>query len=162
MLPYSPPTLPASEAERLEQWWQFDVLLNGLTHWGVLGVFVVNHALQTTGMADAAVQSLQAQGIRLSEPGTLMVVALGLSNLVSNVPAVMLLLPHLGDDPVRAGTLLALVSTFAGNLLLIGSIANLIVADIAAREGIVLDGKRHLSVGLPVTLLSVGVVALWI
>lgn len=138
----------------------------GLVDWPLLllfmGLFIVNHALQTTGMAEAAVQSLQAQGIRLSEPGTLMVVAVGLSNLVSNVPAVMLLLPHLGDDPVRTGTLLALVSTFAGNLLLIGSMANLIVADIAAREGILLDGKRHLAVGLPVTVLSVGVVALWI
>jgi len=81
-----------------------------------------------------------------------------LSNLVSNVPAVMLLLPHLGADPQQAGTQLALVSTFAGNLLLVGSIANLIVADLAAREGITLDWRRHALTGVPVTLLSLGVV----
>jgi Na+/H+ antiporter NhaD/arsenite permease-like protein len=138
----------------------------GLVDWPLLllfmGLFVVNHALQRTGMAHAAVGALQAQGLELSDPTTLMGLTVGLSNLVSNVPAVMLLLPHLGSDPVRTGTLLALVSTFAGNLLLIGSIANLIVADIAAREGIVLDGRRHLAVGLPVTVLSLGVAALWV
>ena len=50
------------------------------------------------------------------------------------------------------------MSTFAGNLLLVGSIANLIVADLAAREGIVLDWKRHVVTGLPVTLMSLAVV----
>ena len=50
------------------------------------------------------------------------------------------------------------MSTFAGNLLLVGSIANLIVADLAAREGIALDWKRHALTGVPVTLLSLGVV----
>ena len=51
-----------------------------------------------------------------------------LSNLVSNVPAVMLLLPH-ATHPL-AGPVLALASsTLAGNLLIVGSIANIIVVD---------------------------------
>ena len=60
-----------------------------------------------------------------------------------------------------AGVMLALVSTFAGNLLLVGSIANLIVADLARQQGIVIDARRHAVIGVPVTLLSLGVVWIW-
>lgn len=123
-----------------------------------IGLFIVNHAFEQTGLAAQAVAWLATQGVHLTDPGTLLVLGTVLSNLVSNVPAVMLLLPHLGADPQQAGAQLALVSTFAGNLLLVGSIANLIVADLAAREGIVLDWKRHVVTGLPVTLMSLVVV----
>lgn len=134
----------------------------GFVDWQLLllfiGLFVVNHAFGQTGLAGEAVAWLAAQGVHLTDPGALLVLGTVLSNLVSNVPAVMLLLPHLGADPQPAGVLLALVSTFAGNLLLVGSIANLIVADLAAKEGIVLDWKRHLLTGLPVTFASLLVV----
>lgn len=123
-----------------------------------IGLFIVNHAFEQTGLAAQAVAWLATQGVHLTDPGPLLVLGTVLSNLVSNVPAVMLLLPHLGADPQQAGAQLALVSTFAGNLLLVGSIANLIVADLAAREGIVLDWKRHVVTGLPVTLMSLAVV----
>lgn len=138
----------------------------GFVDWPLLllfiGLFVVNHAFGQTGLATEAVQWLALRGVHLSEPGVLLVLGTLLSNLVSNVPAVMLLLPHLGADPQQAGLLLALVSTFAGNLLLVGSIANLIVADLAAREGIVLDWRRHILTGLPVTLASLAVVWGWL
>lgn len=137
----------------------------GLVDWPLLllfmGLFVVNHAMAQTGMAADAVQWLDARGVALADPGTLLVVGVTLSNLVSNVPAVMLLLPHLGEATEVTGTLLALVTTFAGNLLLVGSIANLIVVDLAARHGIVIDWRRHLAVGLPVTLMSLAVVWGW-
>ena len=123
-----------------------------------IGLFVVNHAFEQTGLAAQAVAWLATQGVHLTDPGALLVLGTLLSNLVSNVPAVMLLLPHLGADPQQAGAQLALVSTFAGNLLLVGSIANLIVADLAAKEGITLDWKRHAVTGLPVTLMSLAVV----
>ncbi|MGM9426991.1 anion transporter [Hydrogenophaga sp. MI9] len=134
----------------------------GFVDWPLLllfiGLFVVNHAFAQTGLATEAVAWLGAQGVHLSEPGALLVVGTLLSNLVSNVPAVMLLLPHLGADPAAAGVRLALVSTFAGNLLLVGSIANLIVADLAAKEGVVLDWKRHVITGVPVTVVSLAAV----
>ena len=69
-----------------------------------------------------------------------------LSNLVSNVPAVMLLLPA-AQGP-HAGATLALVSTLAGNLLIVGSIANIIVVDAARKCGIVIDWKTHARVGI--------------
>ncbi len=134
----------------------------GFVDWQLLllfvGLFVVNHAFEQTGLPAQTVQWLAAQGVHLHEAGPLTVAGVLLSNLVSNVPAVMLLLPHLGLDPQQAGVRLALVSTFAGNLLLVGSIANLIVADLAAREGVVFDWKRHAITGLPITFASVAVV----
>lgn len=134
----------------------------GLVDWSLLllfiGLFVVNAAMQQTGMAGEAVRWLGEHGIVLTDPGVLLVLGTALSNLVSNVPAVMLLLPHLGTEPGQAGVMLALVSTFAGNLLLVGSIANLIVADLAARQGVRIDWRQHAAVGLPVTLLTLAVV----
>ena len=137
----------------------------GLIDWPLLllfmGLFVVNHAFETTGLAAQAVAWLGTQGVHLADPGPLLVAGAVLSNLVSNVPAVMLLLPHLGGSGEQAGVMLALVTTFAGNLLLVGSIANLIVADLARQQGIVIDWKRHAITGIPVTLLTLGVVWGW-
>jgi Na+/H+ antiporter NhaD/arsenite permease-like protein len=137
----------------------------GLVDWPLLllfmGLFVVNHALASTGLAAQAVAWLGTQGVHLADPGPLLVAGVALSNLVSNVPAVMLLLPHLGSNPGEAGVLLALVSTFAGNLLLVGSIANLIVADLAAKQGIAIDWKQHARTGLPVTLATLAVAWVW-
>lgn len=137
----------------------------GFVDWQLLllfiGLFVVNHAFETTGLAAEAVAWLATQGVHLTEPGALLVLGVALSNLVSNVPAVMLLLPHLGANANEAGMMLALVSTIAGNLLLVGSIANLIVADLAAKEGIALDWKQHAVTGIPVTLATLAVVWGW-
>jgi Na+/H+ antiporter NhaD/arsenite permease-like protein len=136
----------------------------GFVDWPLLvlfiGLFVVNHAFDATGLAAQAVVWLGGQGMQLSDPGTLLLVGAGFSNLVSNVPAVMLLLPHIkGFD---MGATLALVSTFSGNLLLVGSIANLIVVDLAQREGVLIDWRTHARVGVPVSLLTLAVLWLWV
>nr|WP_316639901.1 SLC13 family permease [uncultured Roseateles sp.] len=124
-----------------------------------MGLFVVNHALELTGLSARGVAALAHSGVDLSQPAPLFVSTLLLSNLVSNVPAVMLLLP-LAKEP-WGGPLLALVSTLAGNLLLVGSIANLIVVDAARRQGINIDWRMHARVGVPVALLSLVVTAAW-
>lgn len=139
----------------------------GFVDWELLvmfmGLFVVNHAFEQTGLAAEAVAALAAQGIHLGQTGPLFAAGLLLSNLVSNVPAVMLLLPHVqGPGAAGAGLTLALVTTLAGNLLLVGSIANLIVADLATRQGIAIDWKTHARIGVPVTLLTLAVVAGWL
>ena len=135
----------------------------GFVDWPLLllfiGLFIVNHAFESTGLAAQAVAWLAAHGLALDAPGVLLVVGVALSNLVSNVPAVMLLLPHL--QGFEAGLVLALVSTFAGNLLLVGSIANLIVADLAARDGVAIDWRAHAALGVPVTLASLAVLGGW-
>lgn len=139
----------------------------GLIDWELLvlfmGLFVVNQALERSGLTAQAMQALMARGIDLADTATLFGATLVLSNLVSNVPAVMLLLPAAaGTDAVHAGTVLALVSTLAGNLLIVGSIANIIVVDAARRRGIVIDWVRHARTGVPVTLASLAVAALWL
>ena len=136
----------------------------GFVDWELLvlfiGLFVVNHAFETTGLAAQAVVWLAAQGVHLVDPGPLFVAGLALSNLVSNVPAVMLLMPHLSGP--ESATLLALVSTFAGNLLLVGSIANLIVVDLAKKNGIEIDWRGHARIGVPVTLATLAITGFWI
>jgi len=129
----------------------------GLVDWELLvlfiGLFVVNHAFQATGLA---AQALAALG---TGAGSLFVATLVLSNVVSNVPAVMLLLPA-ATEPF-AGPMLALVSTLAGNLLIVGSIANIIVVDAARRRGVEIDWRRHALTGVPVTLASLAVAGAW-
>jgi Na+/H+ antiporter NhaD/arsenite permease-like protein len=87
-----------------------------------------------------------------------------LSNLVSNVPAVILLEPlvhDLGGDE-RLWLLLALSSTFAGNLTLVGSVANVIVAEKAHAEGVRLGFWEYLIVGLPLSLAAGLLGTLWL
>ena len=137
----------------------------GLVDWELLvlfmGLFVVNHALEQTGLTRQAVAWLGAQGVDLARPAPLFVAILGLSNLVSNVPAVMVLMPLAGPGD-HVGLTLALVSTLAGNLLIVGSIANIIVVDAAARCGITIDWRRHARTGVPVTLVTLAVAAGWL
>ncbi|MFL6582604.1 MAG: anion transporter [Burkholderiales bacterium] len=138
----------------------------GLVDWQLLvlfmGLFIVNHALDKTALVHQAVEHMSALGMDLHEPLPLFIASFVLSNIVSNVPAVMLLLPvathHL------AGPLLALASTLAGNLLIVGSIANIIVVDAARRRGLAIDWRRHARTGIPVTLATMAIAwgYLWI
>ena len=61
-----------------------------------------------------------------------------------------------------SGPILALASTLAGNLLLVGSIANLIVVDQARRLGVEIGWRAHARVGVPVTLVTLAIAALWL
>src|SRR5262249_28824553 len=128
----------------------------GLVDWELLilfiGLFVVNHAFERTGIAREAMQQLALSGFALGEPATLFGATFLLSNLVSNVPAVMLLLPA-ATQPF-SGPMLALVSTLAGNLLVVGSIANMIVVAAAPRARIIMDWRPHARAGVPGTPLS--------
>jgi len=131
----------------------------GLVDWQVLllfiGLFIVNHALETTGLPKQAVSALAETGLDLHDLWPLYGASFLLSNVVSNVPAVMLLLP-MAVHP-DAGLLLAISSTFAGNLLIVGSIANIIVVDAAARRNIPITWRCHATVGVPVALLTIAI-----
>ena len=136
----------------------------GLVDWQLLvlfiALFVVNHALAASGMLASALQGLSGAGVDLTSPATLFAGTVILSNLVSNVPAVMLLLPA-AEHPL-AGSILALASTLAGNLLIVGSIANIIVIDQAARLGVVIGWREHARIGIPVTLATLALAAGWL
>jgi Na+/H+ antiporter NhaD/arsenite permease-like protein len=138
--------------------------LLGLVDWELLvlfaGLFIVNHAVEGTGAVAQALSALREAGLDLAHPGWLFPATVVLSNLVSNVPATMLLLP--AATHALAGPVLALASTLAGNLLLVGSIANLIVADQAADLGIRIDWRAHARAGVPVTVATLGLAAAWL
>jgi Na+/H+ antiporter NhaD/arsenite permease-like protein len=86
-----------------------------------------------------------------------------LSNLVSNAPAVLVFKPfivHLAD-PARAWLTLAMSSTYAGNLTVVGSVANLIVIQ-QARHRVKIGFWEHFRLGLPLTILTTLIGAAWI
>jgi len=136
----------------------------GLVDWQLLvlfaGLFVVNHAVGGSGLPARALAATAGAGVDLAHPAWLFAATVVLSNLVSNVPATMLLLP--AATAPQAGAVLALASTLAGNLLLVGSIANLIVVDQAARVGVRIGWREHARAGVPVTLITLAVAAAWL
>jgi Na+/H+ antiporter NhaD/arsenite permease-like protein len=136
----------------------------GLLDWHLIvlfaGLFVVNAAIAQSGLLGGLFMAFRAAGLDLQQPATLFGVAAVLSNLVSNVPAVMLLLPAARHD--LAGPVLALASTLAGNLLVVGSIANIIVVDSAARLGVAMDWRMHARVGIPITIGTLALAAAWL
>jgi Na+/H+ antiporter NhaD/arsenite permease-like protein len=87
-----------------------------------------------------------------------------LSNIVSNVPAVLILRPFIPGlhDPTRAWLVVAMASTLAGNLTLIGSVANLIVAQGAESEGSPISFWAYFKVGLPLTLVTLAAGTAWL
>lgn len=126
------------------------------------GLFVVIAGVERAGLDTRFFDLLEPVGITtiagLSAVGAL------LSNLISNVPAVMLftrLIPQL-PDPHTSWLALAMSTTLAGNLTLLGSIANLIVLEGARRQGITIRFVDHLKVGLPVTVATMGFGIWWI
>jgi len=92
----------------------------------------------------------------------LMPLTLTMSNTIGSVPSDFLLL-QVGDHPPQEALYaLALLSTFAGNLLLTGSLANLILAERAAAVGASLPFLAHARAGIPITILTSAVAALWL
>ncbi len=126
------------------------------------GLFVVTGALEATHLTDrlfALLEPFTHSGI-----GALTIVTAALSNLVSNVPAVLLFrssVPHLAD-PNRAWLTLAMASTLAGNLTLLGSVANLIVAEIARAHGLKVSFREYLKAGVPITVVTLFVGVVWL
>ena len=124
--------------------------------WGLLvlftGLFVVIGGLEASGLAGEILGWAGAVG--LYRPVVLTVVTAVLSNLVSNVPAVLLfkaVIPTFGE-PTRAWLLLAMASTLAGNLTILGSVANLIVVEQARGAGIQIGFLEYSKIGVPVTV----------
>lgn len=134
----------------------------GLVDWQMLALFLalfaVTEGLEVSGWTVAIADAMARAGLPLTDGTVLVPTAAVLGNLVGNVPAVMLLLEFVPPRP-ELGYALALASTFAGNALLIGSVANLIVVEQAARAGIRVGFRDHLALGLPVALVSLALAA---
>jgi Na+/H+ antiporter NhaD/arsenite permease-like protein len=127
-------------------------------NWSLLvlfvGLFVLTGALETAGLTEQL--GHWAAQIGLHRPAVLTIVATVVSNLVSNVPAVLLfkpIVPTLGE-PDRAWLILAMATTLAGNLTLIGSVANLIVAEAARAARVEIGFMEYCRVGVPLTAVT--------
>jgi Na+/H+ antiporter NhaD/arsenite permease-like protein len=128
------------------------------------GLFIVVHAFQVHVVAGWGVEDWTWL---LNRPIDLLsVVSAALSNLVSNVPAVLLLEPVAQAVPPAtretAWLALAMSSTFAGNLTVLGSVANLIVVESAGREGVTISFWEYCKVGVPLTLLTLALGIAWL
>jgi Na+/H+ antiporter NhaD/arsenite permease-like protein len=148
---------PQKDSARLYQLADWDLLLL------FVGLFVVNGTLKQSGLMNQFISALQRAGnFNLHHLPTLAAVTTGLSNVISNVPAVLLLRPSIPQNDRAAWYILAMSSTWAGNLTLVGSIANLIVAEQAARFGVKVDLMNYCRTGIAITLLTVAMGTIWI
>ena len=134
----------------------------GLVDWHLLvlfaGLFIVTGALSDTGLPAQMLDAVPA----LVSPWTVAGVSLLGSNTVGNVPLVMLVLaalPQAGEKLLHG---LAILSTLAGNLLIVGSIANIIVVEQAGRQGVAITFGQHARAGLPLTIASMALAAVWL
>jgi Na+/H+ antiporter NhaD/arsenite permease-like protein len=117
------------------------------------GLFIVIAGIEKTSLMDDL--ATLAARLQLNRVAVLSALAAVISNAVSNVPAVLIFKPlmaHLADPP-RGWLTLAMSSTLAGNLTLLGSIANLIVVE-RARHAVHISFTEYLKVGVPLTVLS--------
>ena len=127
-----------------------------------LCLFAVTAALANTGLAGEALAWAAQRGLSLDQLSVLTPATLLLSNTLGNVPAVFVIPTIWPDASQGALYALALLSTLAGNLLIVGSIANLIVAERAQAVGVRLGFYDFARAGIPMTLLSVAVAVLWL
>ena len=129
-----------------------------------IGLFIVVHAFQVRVVSHWDIQSWRF--IQNHPVGLLSVASAVLSNLVSNVPAVLLFEPVLHALPASlqqtAWLALAMSSTFAGNLTILGSVANLIVVENARRAGTTLSFWEYSKAGVPITLLTLAMGIAWL
>ena len=137
----------------------------GLVDWHLLvlfaGLFVVTAAFAASGLAADMIAALRAAGIDPQGLPALAALTLVGSNTIGNVPTVVLLLAVQGDLPASALHALAALSTLAGNLLIVGSLANIIVVERAGQCGVRLGFAEHARCGVPMTLLSFAAAAAW-
>ncbi|HEY3785069.1 MAG TPA: anion transporter [Steroidobacteraceae bacterium] len=127
-----------------------------------VGLFILIGGIERSVLAPHA--PAMAQALRLGQPGILAVFTAAMSNIVSNVPAVLLLRPFLGSlpHPQQAWLLVAMASTLAGNLTIMGSVANLIVARRAQALGVSIGFRTYFRVGAPLAILTLLFGTLWL
>ena len=128
-----------------------------------IGLFVLIGGAVQSGLIDELSQDLHL----LDDGGKgdmipLSVLSVVLSNLVSNVPAVMLIAQMMPPSDVMAWIVLAASSTLAGNTTLLGSAANIIVAERSETYGIRVPFVRHMLVGMVVTVATLAAMLLCI
>ena len=119
-----------------------------------IGLFIVVAGVEKTSLPEDLFRLTQR--FHLERIAVLSTFAALLSNIVSNVPAVLVFKPFIAHmrDPVRAWLTLAMSTTLAGNLTILGSVANLIVVQRARHEAPI-SFWEYCRVGVPLTVLTI-------
>lgn len=128
----------------------------------ITALFVVTGAFANLPAVGTSVHWAASSGFLPSNSVNTLGFSVLASNTIGNVPAVMLLLEVAGDLPANVLHGLALFSTLSGNLLLTGSLANIIVAERSAALGIRLGFVEFLKVGVPITVASLAFALAWV
>jgi len=126
------------------------------------GLFIVTGAFAGTVWPTRALAALGQLGLHPTEPAALAVISLVGSNSVGNVPLVLLLLTILPAPDSQTLHSLGLLSTLAGNLLITGSLANIIAVESARSAGVKVTFREHALCGVPVTLLTMLAAVGWL
>lgn len=132
--------------------------------WSILlffvGLFVLLAGVESSGLSESIRSAFS--GLAGGGPGgvpSLVGLSAVLSNLFSNVPAVLLLAHAVPPASPQMWLALASSSTLAGNATILGAACNVIVVQLAAREGVDISLRDFVKAGLPITLATLGVAA---
>ncbi|MEN3929480.1 anion transporter [Microvirga sp. W0021] len=127
-----------------------------------IGLFVVVAGLEKTVIGPDVINRVMA--LNLASIPVLSTVTAVLGNLISNVPAVLVMRPFIEalSEPDKAWLVVAMASTLAGNFTLVGSVANLIVAQKAQSYGVTLSFWTYFKVGAPLTILTILIGIFWL
>jgi len=138
----------------------------GAVDWQLLLLFVclfgITAAFAKTGLSQDGLAWLADRGLLPDRLSVLAPLTLAASNTIGNVPAVVLMIKLVPDLSDGALTALALLSTFAGNLLLTGSLCNIIVAERASACGVKLGFVDFARSGIPMTIFSLAATVAWL
>jgi Na+/H+ antiporter NhaD/arsenite permease-like protein len=126
------------------------------------GLFIVVEGFEKTVLTPDTIATVGR--LHLENMPLLSAITAALSNLVSNVPAVLVLKPFIPNlhDPQRAWLTVAMASTLAGNFTLVGSVANLIVVQRARAHGVNIGFWAYFKVGAPLTVLTIVIGVMWL
>jgi Na+/H+ antiporter NhaD/arsenite permease-like protein len=127
-----------------------------------VGLFIVVAGAQHALLSPEIIANVGR--LHLDQVPVLSTVTAVLSNLVSNVPAVLVLKPFVDalKDHDTAWLVIAMASTLAGNFTVLGSIANLIVVQRAAASGVTIGFWDYFRVGAPLTIITLAIGTLWL
>jgi Na+/H+ antiporter NhaD/arsenite permease-like protein len=139
--------------------------LLGLVDWQILvlfgSLFVVGGTFQATGYSLDLVKWMGDIGFQPSKPLNEAVLTTALSVLINNAPAVVLLIKIVPLTHAVNAYVMAAANSFAGNTIMTASVANIIVVQQARRQGIVISFGDFARIGLPITVVSLGVLVAW-
>ncbi|ALH96266.1 SLC13 family permease [Acinetobacter equi] len=130
----------------------------------IMGLFIVNAAMSTTGLPQTLLADLKHMGLNLNDPLSLFFTSAALSNIVGNNPTVMLLVPYL-ETGLNANALcaaLALGTGFSSNMVIFGSLAGIVVVEQAKASGIQISFMDYAKAGFPVAVVCIFLSAFWI